>query len=126
MHWLGGVAVVMIIVLPRARRIPDPIEAIASFKSFERPFTIQVRISILLAGASGAYMIWRLNAWASIAVSTGFLMDSHHDCRMADVRVMVYVLEPFLIHSVFHDFALRYKDRAFTLAMRLHMAGLCA
>jgi hypothetical protein len=38
---------------------------------------------------------------------------------------MVYVLEPLLIHRLFHEFALRQKHRAFALAARLHLVALC-
>jgi hypothetical protein len=38
--------------------------------------------------------------------------------------IMIYVLEPLVIHRLFHDFALRQTDRAFGLAMRLHLVAL--
>jgi hypothetical protein len=38
---------------------------------------------------------------------------------------MVYVLEPLVIHRLFHDFALRQKHRAFAIATRLHLIALC-
>jgi len=38
--------------------------------------------------------------------------------------LMVYVLEPFLIHRLFHEFALRDKDRAFAVAIGLHAVAL--
>jgi hypothetical protein len=39
---------------------------------------------------------------------------------------MVYVLEPLVIHRLFHDFAIRQKDRAFALATMLHVIALFA
>jgi hypothetical protein len=33
---------------------------------------------------------------------------------------MVFVLEPLIVHRLFHDYALRDKERAFALAIRLH------
>jgi hypothetical protein len=38
--------------------------------------------------------------------------------------LMVYVLEPLVIHRLFRDFALRQKHRAFGLATRLHVIAL--
>ena len=37
---------------------------------------------------------------------------------------MVFVLEPLVVHRLFHDYALRDKERAFALAIRLHAAAL--
>ena len=38
--------------------------------------------------------------------------------------LMVFVLEPLVVHRRFHEYALRDKERAFTLAIRLHVAAL--
>ena len=38
--------------------------------------------------------------------------------------LMVYVLEPFVIHRFFQEFALQNKDRAFAVATGLHAAAL--
>jgi hypothetical protein len=38
--------------------------------------------------------------------------------------LMVFVLEPLVVHSLFHDFALRDKERAFALAILLHALAL--
>ena len=53
-HWIGGVAVVTTVVLPGARRMPNAKDAVAAFEGFEQRFASQARISILLAGLSGA------------------------------------------------------------------------
>src|SRR5258708_5545933 len=52
-HWIGGMAAVTTIVLPRARLVPDPNAAIASFETYERRFAQQARISVTLTGVSG-------------------------------------------------------------------------
>jgi hypothetical protein len=36
----------------------------------------------------------------------------------------VYLLEPFVVHRLFHEFALRSKDRAFAVATGLHAVAL--
>jgi hypothetical protein len=38
--------------------------------------------------------------------------------------LMVFVLEPLLVHRLFHDYALREKERAFALAIWLHTVVL--
>src|SRR5215475_983074 len=39
-HWIGGVAVVTTIVLPRAYALPDVKEAVAAFEAFEQRFRV--------------------------------------------------------------------------------------
>jgi uncharacterized membrane protein len=122
-HWIGGMAVVTTIVLPRARRLLNAKDAVEAFAAFERRFAQQVRISILFAGLTGVYMLINLNAWDRFQHASFWWMH-----LMVAVWVlfafMVYVLEPFGIDRFFHNFALRQKDRAFALAMRLHMVAL--
>jgi len=124
-HWIGGVAMVTSVVLPRAKAMGDPGAAIAVFEAFESRFAVQARYSILLAGISGFYMVDRLDAWAR-------LLDPAYWWLILMVAVwtvfalMVFVLEPLVVHRLFHDYALRNKERAFALAINLHAVALAA
>jgi len=122
-HWIGGVAAVTTIVLPRARRLADPAAAIAAFETFERRFAPQARISIALAGLSGAYMLFRLDAWDRLASLEFWWLDLMVAVWLV-FALMVYVLEPLGIDRRFHEFALRDKDRALALTTRLHAVAL--
>jgi uncharacterized membrane protein len=122
-HWIGGVSVVTTIVLPNARRLPDTARAVAAFESFESRFAQQARVSIMLAGLSGLYMLMKLDAWSRFAYVSFWWLH-----LMVVVwflfAIMIYVLEPLAIHRMFHNYALRNKDRAFALATWLHAAAL--
>ena len=122
-HWIGGLAVVTTIVLPRARALPNAKEAIAAFEAFELRFASQVRTSILIAGLSGAYMLTKLDAWDRFQYVSFWWLDLMVAVWML-FALMVYVLEPLLIHRLFHEFALRNKDRAFAVATGLHGVAL--
>jgi uncharacterized membrane protein len=123
-HWIGGLSVVTSIILPRARALPDAREAVAAFEAFERRFAQQVRISILLVGLSGFYMIMKLDGWDRFGDATFWWLDLMVALWVA-FALMVYILEPLVIHRMFHDFALLQKDRAFALATVLHAVALC-
>ena len=60
--WIGGVSLVTTVVLPLVRRRP-PLEQWALFEAVERRFVWQARIAMLLVGASGFYMAWKLDLW---------------------------------------------------------------
>ena len=122
-HWIGGVAVVTTIVLPRARELPDARDAVAAFEAFEQRFAQQARFSILLAGLSGVYMLMKTDAWYRFQYASFWWMH-----LMVAVWVlfalMIYIVEPIVIHKLFHQFALRQKDRAFALATIFHVIAL--
>jgi uncharacterized membrane protein len=122
-HWIGGVAMVTTIVLPRARAMADAHAALAAFDAFEGRFAAQARFPILLAGLSGFYMLNKLQVWARL-LDPAFWWLILMVVVWAVFALIVFVLEPLFVHRLFHDYALRDKERAFTLAIRLHAAAL--
>lgn len=122
-HWIGGVAAVTTIILPRARELPDARDALAAFEAFERRFARQARISILLAGLSGVYMLVKIDAWDRFQYASFWWMHLMVGV-WALFALMIYIVEPIVIHKLFHDFALREKDRAFALAAIFHAIAL--
>jgi uncharacterized membrane protein len=122
-HWIGGVFVVTTIVLPRAQALRDAREAVAAFEAFERRFASQARISILLAGLSGAYMLTRIGAWNSLQYASFWWLHLMIAVWIL-FAVIIYVLEPLVLHRLFQEFALRNKDRTFAVAIGLHAIAL--
>src|SRR3954469_17058392 len=61
--WIGGVALVTTILLPAVRRFKSAEERVAFFDAVERRFAWQSRITTVLAGLSGVYMVYRLDLW---------------------------------------------------------------
>jgi uncharacterized membrane protein len=122
-HWIGGLAVVTTIVLPHARALPDAADAVAAFEAFERRFAFQVRISILLVGLSGVYMLTKLDAWDRFRYASFWWLDLMVAVWLL-FALMVYVLEPLVLHRRFRGFALRDKNRALAAATRFHAVAL--
>jgi uncharacterized membrane protein len=122
-HWIGGVAMVTTVVLPRARALDDAHAALTAFEAFEGPFAAQARFSILVVGLSGFYMLNKLKAW-TILFDPGFWWLALMVAVWAVFALIVFVLEPLVVHRLFHDYALRDKNRAFSLAIRLHAVAL--
>jgi uncharacterized membrane protein len=122
-HWIGGVAMVTTIVLPRARALADAHAALTAFEAFEGPFAAQARFSILLAGLSGFYMLNKFQTW-TILLDPAFWWLALMVAVWAVFALIVFVLEPLVLHRLFHDYALLDKHRAFSLAIRLHALAL--
>jgi uncharacterized membrane protein len=122
-HWIGGVSVVTTIVLPHARRLADATTAVEAFEAFERRFAKQARMSILITGLSGIYMLFALNAWYRFT-QLSFWWLHLMVAVWALFAVMVYVLEPLFVHKRFRTMALENPDGAFTLATRVHVVAL--
>src|SRR3954470_3109835 len=97
-------ATVTTIVLPRARHLPDAKAAISSFEAFERPFARQARVSVMLAGISGFYMLWRLAAWERFGSPSFWWLHLMVALWVLFV-LMLFVLEPLGIDRPFRSYA---------------------
>ncbi len=122
-HWIGGLAVVTTIVLPHARGLPNAKDAVAAFEAFERRFAFQVRISILFVGLSGVYMVAKLDAWDRFQHAAFWWLDLMVAVWLL-FALLVYVLEPLVLHRRFREFALHDKNRAFAVASGFHAVAL--
>jgi uncharacterized membrane protein len=95
--WIGGVGFVTTVLFPSIRRSTAPAERLAAFVRFESVFSWQARVSVALAGLSGLYMTWRLDAWSRFAAARFWWMDA-----MAAVwtvfALMLFVIEPLIVH----------------------------
>jgi len=117
--WIGGVAIVTSVILPAARRMAEPRERIAFFETVERRFALEARIASLITAATGFYMVHRLELWDRF-------LDVHFWWMHAMVVVwavftlVLFVLEPLVLHRWFHERAARDPDGTFRLVERLH------
>jgi uncharacterized membrane protein len=95
--WIGGVAFVTTVAMPAIRHSSPPEERLAAFHRFESRFAPQARVWVLLAGASGLWMIWRLDMWSRFEDGRYWWMHAMV-CLWALFALMLFVIEPFFLH----------------------------
>jgi len=95
--WIGGVGFVTTVLFPSIRRSTAPVGRLAAFVQFENTFSGQARVSVALAGLSGLYMTWRLDAWSRFASVPFWWMDAMVALWTAFALVL-FVLEPLVVH----------------------------
>lgn len=95
--WIGGVGFVTTVLFPAVRRAEPPEARLKAFARFEGPFSWQARISVGLAGLSGLYMTWRLDAWSRFSDPAYWWMDAMVLLWLV-FAAMLYVAEPFVVH----------------------------
>ena len=61
--WMGGVTFVTLVLIPTLRRSSFHVDQLAIFNIIENQFANIARVMVLLAGISGLYMTYRLDAW---------------------------------------------------------------
>ncbi|RYD88678.1 MAG: hypothetical protein EOP61_33100, partial [Sphingomonadales bacterium] len=95
--WIGGVAFVTLVVMPSLTASTAAEDRLARFHEIEGRFAWQARLWVLLAGASGFWMVWRTELWSRFTDLHYWWMHAMLGI-WAIFAVMLFVAEPLVIH----------------------------
>ncbi len=97
--WIGGVGLVTTVLLPAVRRDYPPERRLAAFHAIEARFARQARFTTALAGASGFWMAWYLDAWDRFR-EPGFWWMHAMVLVWLVFTLMLFVIEPLVLDRV--------------------------
>ena len=117
--WIGGVGFVTMALLPALREMRDPRERLALFEALEHRFSRIARASILVAGATGFYLVARLHAWTWFAAAAFWWLDAMVLVWLL-FAVMLFLAGPLVLHRRFPRWASTKPDTAFAWMNRIH------
>ncbi|HYL25476.1 MAG TPA: hypothetical protein VEV21_13885 [Burkholderiales bacterium] len=127
--WIGGVAMSTLVLLPALARADG---GAGLFAEVERRFAAQTRWTILIAGASGLYLVARLGLWSRFAEGRFWWMHAMVALWLLYAAAL-FVLEPLWLRRRFaaraaHDprGALRRMQRHHWLVLVLSLATVFA
>ena len=96
--WMGGVTFVTLVLIPTLRHSLFQVDQLTIFNAIENRFASIARVMVLMAGASGFYMIYKLNAWHRFLEVQYFWMHA-----MVFVWLLfftaLFVVEPFILKN---------------------------
>lgn len=124
--WIGGVAFVTLVLLPAASRHADPAQRGAAFERYEGRFSFQAKAWTLLTGASGFYMVWRFDLWGRFLAPAQFWWMHAMVAIWLVFSLMLFVLEPLVLHRWFHARARLEPHGTLRLVSRMHWILLIA
>jgi uncharacterized membrane protein len=117
--WIGGVAMVTMVVLPAVRRGDVGPNRLQVFEAIERRFVWHARIAIVIVALTGFYMTDRLDLWGRFRSSEFWWMHAMV-CLWLLFTVVLFVAEPLILHRWFHARASATPDTAFAFLHRAH------
>jgi len=117
--WIGGVAMVTTVILPMLLELKTAEQQLSLFETIENRFARQARFITLLAGASGFYMLYSLDAWGRYALLQYWWLHAMTLIWLI-YTLLLFVLEPLVLHRKFRESVLRNPTATFTLALRVH------
>jgi uncharacterized membrane protein len=118
--WIGGVAMVTMVLIPSIRKLKSTEEQVNTFEQIEGRFAFIAKIMTVLTALSGFYMLYKLNAW-----------NRYLDFRYWWIHAMtliwlifslvLFVLEPLILHRLFKKQAAKDPAKTFRIIYRFHL-----
>ena len=121
--WIGGVAFVTTVLIPSLKEITDTGNRLELFEQLEGKFAFQARIVTLITGISGYYMLDFMNAWDRYQQLQFWWMHLMTFIWVV-FTVMLFVLEPLVLHRWFRKQATKDSKNAFVWLHRMHKVFL--
>lgn len=117
--WIGGVSMVTTVLIPAIKKMKSKEEQIKTFETIEGKFAIQAKVTTFLTGLSGFYMLYELNAWNRY-FNYRFWWIHAMTLVWVIFTLILFVLEPFILHRVFKKCANKNPEKTFGIMHRLH------
>ncbi len=117
--WIGGVAFVTTVLIAALKRLPDENQRMQLFEQLEGRFAFQARITTLVTGFSGFYMLWFMDAWQRYLTIQHWWLHAMTAIWLVFTLVL-FVLEPLFLHRWFRQQASVNSERTFSIMHRLH------
>ena len=121
--WIGGVALETTVLLPAIKPLKSAEEQISTFEMIESRFAWQARVTTLLTGLSGDYLLYYTDGWNRYTDLRFWWLHAMTIGRVMFI-VILFVLEPLILHCWFVDRAKIDSVRTLTLVHRFPVAVL--
>ncbi|UTW63733.1 hypothetical protein KFE98_06205 [bacterium SCSIO 12741] len=117
--WIGGVGMVTTVIIPAIKRLASKEDQIKTFEQIEGRFALQAKITTLITGITGFYMLYALNGWHRYFEFKYWWV---HTMTLVWVifSLVLYILEPFVLHRLFKKYANKNPEKTFQIMHRAH------
>ncbi len=122
LFWIGGVGFVNWVLMPTLKATELPQDRLRRFQQMESRFAWQARLWVVLAGASGLWLVARADLWSRFLDSQFWWMHLMV-ALWAVFALMLFVVEPLHLHRRLA--ASKSPEADFIRMTRLHQLLLC-
>ncbi len=110
--WIGGVAFVTTVLIPAIKKISNDRQRVALFEQLEGRFALQAKLTTVLTGLTGFYMLEVMDAWERFESIQFWWMHLMFVVWLAFTLVL-FVFEPLFLHNLFKQKAEANSARTF-------------
>jgi uncharacterized membrane protein len=117
--WIGGVFFVTMIFLPALRRGAFGADRLSAFHAVEHRFIWVARVAALVVGATGFYIVAKLDLWSRFESGMYWWMHAMLGLWLL-FMVVLFVIEPLIVRRRFELSAKADPEAAFARLQRGH------
>ncbi len=117
--WIGGVAFVTTVLIPALRRLDNAQQRMELFERLEGQFAFQAKIATVVTGAAGFYLVTVMDAWSRY-LHWQFWWMHLMTFIWVIFTLVLFVLEPLVLHRWFHRQVVKDDKTAFFWLHRMH------
>ena len=121
--WIGGVGFVTTVLIPSISRTEEPAARLKIFEAIENKFGFQAKLTTLVAGISGVYMLEVTDGWSRY-LNYEFWWLHLMTFVWAVFTLVLFILEPLFLQKWFHRQAEINSENAFQLLQIMHVVLL--
>ena len=117
--WIGGVAFVTLILLPALKQNYQGVSRYELFEQLEHRFVPIAKLTTLIAGISGFYMLYILNGWQRYQQIEHWWLHA-----MTFIWLMfsfiLFIAEPLFLHAWFKKHSTNSPEKTFKYLVAMH------
>ncbi len=117
--WIGGVSMVTTVLIPAIKKMKSKEDQIKTFEQIEGRFAVQAKITTLLTGITGFYMLYAIDGWDRY-LNLKFWWIHAMTLVWILFTLVLYVLEPLVLHKLFRKYAELNPGKTFVIMHRAH------
>lgn len=117
--WIGGVAFVTLVILPTVKKWKSAEDRIELFEKIEHRFIIIAKITSMITGLSGFYMISKLHAWERFLYASYWWMWGMVIVWLI-FTLLIFIIEPLFLHKKMMEMAKNDPEKAFKKMQKMH------
>jgi uncharacterized membrane protein len=121
--WIGGVGFITTVLIPSISKTEEPAARLKIFEAIENKFGFQAKLTTLVAGISGVYMLEVTDGW-SRNLNYEFWWLHLMTFVWAVFTLVLFILEPLFLQKWFHRQAEINSEKAFQLLQIMHVVLL--
>ncbi len=121
--WIGGVGFITTVLIPSISKTEEPAARLKIFEAIENKFGFQAKLTTLVAGISGVYMLEVTDGWSRY-LNYEFWWLHLMTFVWAVFTLVLFILEPLFLQKWFHRQAEINSEKAFQLLQIMHVVLL--